>query len=70
MNSYFEWKVIGPLPSNVSGLNSKHSSINNEWVAIVLMASETYDLRFSFTFKFVRKLGYRFDLVGVDLVNN
>ena len=34
------------------------------------MASETYDLRFSFTFKFVRKLGYRFDLVGVDLVNN
>ena len=69
--SKFEWKESGPLPSNVSGLNCKHSSINNERVTIILiMASVTCDLRFSSTFKLVRKIQYRLDLVGVDFFNN
>ena len=34
------------------------------------MASVTCDLRFSSTFKLVRKIQYRLDLVGVDFFNN
>ena len=34
------------------------------------MASVTCDLRFSSTFKLVRKIHYRLDLVGVDFFNN
>jgi hypothetical protein len=49
-NGNFKFEGTDPLPSNVLGLNSKHNSINNEWVAIILMASEAFDF---ITLKFV-----------------
>ena len=42
-NGKFKFEGTDPLPSNISGLNSKHSSIYNEWVAIIIMASEAFD---------------------------